>query len=116
MDQARYRATEDEPSFGPSEQILRESRVAEKIDAERAQLFEVWMRGEGWKVYQSLLATIIEERGMALLSPSGSIDGVLVAEYNKGAMCGLILARDLPSIIVAHMKASTPVEDFEDAQ
>jgi hypothetical protein len=44
-------------------------------------------------------------QGMAdeILRPSASVDAMIGLEYVKGAMSGLILARDLPSVTIAAM-------------
>jgi hypothetical protein len=64
-----------------------------------------------WQDYVELLNKQLELRGMDVLEPAGSVDGVIFAEYKKGAMSGLILARDLPAAIIAEARDMQPDED-----
>lgn len=87
------------------EQLLKDSRIYDKVDRDRAEVLEGLIRTPGWRVFVELVNEIIEHRGAELLAPAGSIDGVLVGEHLKGSMSGLIMARDLPSVIIAQMEA-----------
>lgn len=94
------------------EDLLKTSREATKIDKKRAELFEAMTRMEGWKIYVELLEQRIQVFADTVLQPASSVDNAIALEYVKGAMSGVIMARDLPSVIVAAMK-SAPVENFE---
>ena len=96
------------------EQLLKDSRTYERVDRERKEVFEGLILHPGWKLYVELLSNIIESTGADLLAPSGSIEGVLIAEHLKGSMSGLIRARDLPSVMIAHMEAVNPSANLED--
>lgn len=87
------------------EKLLEDSRIYDKVDRDRASIFEGLVRSPGWILFVELVNEIIEHRGAELLAPSGSIDGVLAGEHLKGSMSGLIMARDMPSVIIAHMEA-----------
>jgi hypothetical protein len=94
------------------EELTKTSRAARKIDRERAELFAVLLRHPAWLLYIELLEAQIQARADIILTPAGSIEGAIVLEYVKGAMSGLILARDMPSTIIADMKsASSSGED-----
>lgn len=95
------------------EELQKASRDARRIDRERADLFTVLIRHPAWEVYVELLEAQIQARADAILAPSGSVDGAIVLEYIKGAMSGLILARDMPSTIIADMKSATSSGDDE---
>ena len=83
------------------EELLRESRQADKEDLAKADAFQVLVKHASWVPYLALLNTRIQHLADALLAPAGSINGMVTQEYLKGAMSGLILARDLPSVIIA---------------
>lgn len=93
------------------EEFVRESRAREKIDRERAELFVALLRTDGWKAYESLLASLLESKGSELLRPAGSLDGCIQAEHVKGTMYGLLLAKDLPGVTIASMRVQVPEED-----
>jgi hypothetical protein len=49
------------------------------------------------------------------MGPAGSVDGAIALEWVKGAMSGLIMARDIPSVTIAAMSTTGPApEDGED--
>lgn len=87
------------------EDYLAKSKTFDKLDKERVELFEALVATKAWVAYSSLLNSIIEQKGSEVLSPAGSLDGAIALEHVKGAMCGLVLARDLPHVTIAHMKA-----------
>ena len=96
-----------------NEQLLRDARRANTIDKERAQALSVLVKSEVWKIYSDLLNAKIAERSATLLEPlkHGERDS---SEHNKGAVYGLIYARDLPHTIVAAMKELSLSSDAED--
>lgn len=89
------------------EELRKEARKADSEDRQRADLFEAMLKSEHWKAYSALLAYRLQAFSDILLTPAGSIDGAMAQEYIKGAMFGLVLARDLPSTIVNTMRAGT---------
>lgn len=93
-----------------TEQLQKEAREALREDKNRAEVFEAFVRSEGWKLYSKLLTEKIEALGSNLIQPSVGIEGVLKSEFQKGSMCAFLLCRDLPSVIVAAMK---PTQDEE---
>ena len=97
------------------EEFLKTSRVNEKIDRERAELFGTLTRNVAFKAYLDLLNELIEARGAELMSPAGSMDGAMRLEHVKGSMYGMILARDLVPVTIASMKASARDEEEEAA-
>lgn len=96
------------------DELFKAARVADKIDKERAEQFIVMQRTEGWRLFQELVGLRIQLFADAIMLPAGSVDAAIALEYVKGAMSGLIIARDLPSVIVGAMKASVPAADGED--
>lgn len=76
-----------------------------KFDRERADAFAVMMKTQGWQLYCDLLNKHIATRTAKLFEPTPA--GEEYAEqHNKGAVYGLLLARDIPSATVAAMKNS----------
>lgn len=86
------------------DELLRESRKADREDRTRVELFERLIAGDAWKSYISLLMARLQIFSEVVLQPSGSQDGAWSREYLKGAMFGLLLARDLPSVTIDAMK------------
>ena len=86
------------------EQLLKDARSADRIDRERAELFGGMVRSAAWQEYIALLEAKIQAFADVILAPSGSVDALVGLEYVKGAMSGLILARDLPSVTIAAME------------
>ena len=85
-------------------ELLKNARAADKIDRERGELMQVLIQTPAWKAFSELLGFRIQNFADSVLGPSGSINGMVAQEYLKGAMSGLIIARDLPTIIIAAMK------------
>lgn len=98
-----------------TEELQRDSRVADRIDKERAELFAVMVKTPAWASYLEVLNSMIEQRGAEILSPANSVDGAIALEHVKGTMYGLILARDLPSITISQMAANSSVGELLDA-
>lgn len=92
------------------EELLKVSKEALEKDRRRKDAFEGLIRHPGWREYQMLLATMIQARADEILAPAGSAEKAMLLEFVKGSMNGLILARDLPSLIVE----STPAAQLED--
>lgn len=98
-------------------EVLRQARKGEKEDRERIELFQTLMRNPAFASFQEVLGHKIEALGMSLLSPSGGLDGMIVSEYQKGAMYGLVLARDLVSVTVAiadEQRKAQPADELGD--
>lgn len=100
------------------EELLRQARAADKVDRERIELFEGMIQTAGWKAFMEILNAKIQMFADQLMVPAGSIDGCVASEFVKGAMGGLVMARDIPAATIA-MKDQLrrqPVseEEFED--
>jgi len=91
-----------------------EARKANKEDRDRVEAFRDLFRLDAWKFYQSLLDSRIQVMSERLLQPAAGIEGVLTSEYLKGAMYGLMLARNLPSVIVQSITSNLGSTDQED--
>ena len=97
------------------EDLLRDARKADKIDRERIELFEGLVKSPGWAAYVEILNAKIQMCADQVLAPSKSVDGMVTLEYVKGAMSGLIMARDITSItIAAKPDIRQPVKEDED--
>lgn len=96
------------------EELLKASREALRQDRILKDGLEGLVKHPGWKVFQDLLHKMIDARGMVVLMPAGNADGAIGLEFVKGTMNGLILARDLPSLIIDAVPAAT-LEDDDDA-
>ena len=94
--------------------LLNEAKKADKFDRERAERFQSLVKHPGWEVYQELLNSRIQSFADAIMGPAGSIDGAIALEWVKGAMSGVVLARDLPSVTINAINTAVPATDGED--
>jgi hypothetical protein len=85
------------------EDLQRNARAADREDKERAQLFRGMIASPAWKAFIALLEVKLQLHADIMMAPALSVDGMVAREYVKGAMSGLVLARDLPSIIIDAM-------------
>lgn len=99
----------------PLEGLKKQSRAADKEDRERAELFQVLVVSPGWKAYVEMLERAMQAQADMILQPAKSIDGCIELEYVKGALSGLVKARDLPSVTIAAAKELRQLEDNGDA-
>lgn len=97
-------------------ELLSEARKAKKIDLERADAMTALITKPEWAVYVELLTPRIQNFADQLMAPLSTMDATLGQEYLKGAMSGLIIARDLPAVIIAAMKELRPAKDEDDEQ
>jgi len=93
------------------EDLKKLGKKADKEDRERSELFAVMIKSPAWGAYMELLNVKIQGYGSELLSPAGSVDGAMAQEYIKGAMYGMMMARDLPAGIIQAMKDLGPGEE-----
>jgi hypothetical protein len=99
------------------EELLRNARAASKVDRERLELFQKLVTTPAWGAYIGLLNAKIQMFADQLLVPSGSVDGCVAQEFVKGAMSGLVMARDIPDAIIAakeQFRSMTPEEEDDD--
>lgn len=96
------------------EELQRQGKSADILDKERAEQFQALVNHPGWKIYQELLNFRIQNYADAVMAPAGGVDGAIALEWVKGAMSGVILARDLPSVTINAMKAAVPATDGEE--
>jgi len=97
------------------EELLKTSRQADREDRELTEFMQSLVASPAWRAYNGrVLGPRLQSFGEILLQPSGSEDGAWRSEFVKGALYGLCLARDLPSVIIASMKKPTPAEDGPD--
>jgi hypothetical protein len=95
---------DQDSDFDPKiQEMLKNARAADRVDRERAEMFGAMIKSPAWQEYISLLEMHLQARADEILRPSGSVDAMIGLEYVKGAMSGLILARDLPSVTIAAM-------------
>lgn len=96
------------------EELRKVGREADKLDKQRAELFEGLTKHPGWDVYQDLLNSRIQTYADAVMAPAGTVDGAVALEWVKGAMSGLIMARDLPSVTINAMQPAVPATDGDE--
>lgn len=97
-----------------TEELLKIGRAADKVDKELADFMEALIKHPAWLAYQKQLDTRIQAHSDVVLGPAGSVDGAMTLEHIKGTMRGLLIARELPSVIIAAMKTASPVLDGEE--
>lgn len=98
------------------QELLKEERAREKLDRERVDQFRLLEKHGGWLAYQALLSSKIQEASDMLLQPAQGLDGMVRTEFQKGAMYGLILARDLVRATVMaddEARKSNPADSAE---
>lgn len=91
-------------------ELLKEAKEANKVDRERGETYESLLKHPGWALYIGQLDARIQQLADEVLKPAGSVDRAIALEHQKGAMCGLIIARDLPSVTIAAM-TQLPAEE-----
>lgn len=84
--------------------MMKEAKKADAADLALMQALELMVKNIGWGRYQTLLNSKITMFSEQLLMPSGGLDGLVASEFIKGAMFGLVLARDQPQVIIDAMK------------
>src|ERR1700704_10332 len=97
------------------EDLIKTAKVADKEDRERAELFQALVVTAGWKAYVSMLERKMQEKADVILQPSKGVDGCIALEYVKGALSGLVIARDLPSVTIAAARELRHTEEDGDA-
>lgn len=96
------------------QQLLDASRKANREDRELAQAMERMCATEEWRLFVTkLLNSRLQIFSDTLLQPAGGVDGMVRCEFVKGAMFGLTLARDLPSISIESL-ATLPGGQYDD--
>ena len=95
-------------------ELLKEGRKFDKLDRDRAEVFASLLKHPGWMIYEDMLQGQIQQFGDLVLEPVAGLDGVFTQEFIKGTLKGLILARDMPSVIVESMKQEVPKEEDEE--
>lgn len=88
------------------EELLKASKEAMALDRRRRDSFEGLVNHPGWKEYQLLLGLMIQARADEILAPAGSMEKAIILEFIKGSMNGLIMARDLPGLIIENVPAA----------
>jgi hypothetical protein len=96
---------------GRVRELLRDARLANRIDKDRAELFEGMIKSKAWQEYIALLDAKIQGMADVILAPANTQNGLIALEYVKGAMSGLILARDLPKLTVTAMMQQSEDSD-----
>lgn len=91
--------TEFEEKVG---ELLKAGRKADEEDKKLIENMERLQHSHDFDMYcRQVLGPRITSFGSALLEPSGTQDGMVRSEFMKGALYGLCLARDLPSVIIS---------------
>ncbi len=90
---------------GIFEELLKNSREANKQDRELAEAMERLVNFEPFQVFLSrVIGPRLQDLGELSLQPALTSDGMVRKEYLHGAMYAFILTRDLPQRIIASMK------------
>lgn len=98
------------------EKLVREARKADKEDQVLADAMGRLLSSQDFQTYLTkLIYPRIMAFGTALTAPAGSLDGLVTSEYIKGTLCGLCLARDLPSVIIQAMSEVRKTQENTDA-
>lgn len=88
------------------EDLLKASKAANQKDEERRDAFRQLVKHPGWTMYVELLNNMIADKGAQLLEPANGVDRAVALEYVKGSMYGLLFAKDLPEVTIAHIDAA----------
>lgn len=82
-------------------ELLKAGRLADEEDKKLVDNMQHLTQNHDFQMYaKQVLAPRIEQFGAMLLEPSTNVDGLVRSEFIKGALYGLCLARDLPSVIL----------------
>lgn len=86
--------------------LLRDSRAADRIDRERAEAFQQMVASKGWAMFVQLIDARLQAFSDELLQPLSDMGRAGLQEYMKGAMWAFVLLRDLPANTIQAMKAA----------
>lgn len=95
------------------DELIRQAREADREDKKLSEALALLVRHSSFPALQNLLNKRLQTLSEEMLAPANSVDRLIAQEYIKGAMFGLILARDLPVIIVDSL--ATTAKDENDA-
>lgn len=95
------------------EELAKQSRAADKTDRERAELFEVMLKTEAWKEFSKLVDVMVQRLADQIQGPGVSVDGMVMLEYQKGTMRGLLVAQGLPQYTITVAKQINPNPDTD---
>ena len=98
------------------DKLVADARKADKEDKELADAMQRLVKNSDFQSYMlKVLLPRTESFGMTLLTPSGGMDGMVRSEFIKGALFGLCLARDMPSVIIQAMNEARSTQENQDA-
>lgn len=86
-------------------------------DAKRVRAFQQMVASDGWKFFQELLNSKIEEKAAKVWErPPIGVDDSKGEQWDKGAVYAWIMARDIPEVTIATFKEehSDPATEKED--
>lgn len=95
-------------------ELVAASRKADAEDCALVESLEIVVRHTHYQALLELYNKRIQGLSEELMAPAGSVDGMVALEFVKGAMFGLILARDLPHIIVESFRATATKENDDE--
>lgn len=93
------------------DELIRQAREADREDRKLAEVLSLLVHHSSFSALQSLLNKRLQSLSEEMLAPANSVDRLIAQEYLKGAMFGLILARDLPTIIVDSLATTAKDEN-----
>lgn len=94
--------------------LQKEARKAYLEDGAAADSFEQLQTTTAWGYYTRAIDRRLQMFADQMLSPAAGMDGLIASEFIKGAMFGLSLARDLPSVTIQAMKDLRPQKAEEE--
>lgn len=93
------------------DELIRQAREADREDRKLAEALSSLVHHSSFSALQNLFNKRLQSLSEEMLAPANSVDRLIAQEYLKGAMFGLILARDLPAIIVDSLATTAKDEN-----
>lgn len=84
-------------------ELAKDAKKADVEDVKKARALQALTKMEGWIFYQAALNNLIADKTKNIFEPTPA-DGRDAEQHNKGVVYGLIVARDLPNVIVGAMR------------
>ncbi len=94
-----------------SEEQAKAARQADAVDKEFAEAMRALLKVPSFQTYRTKLLSLVTKRGEDLLESVKGIDGVLIQEFEKGTMRGLLLAANLPEAMLSQWDAGKSEPD-----
>jgi hypothetical protein len=99
-----------------SDEQAKASRQADAVDKEFADEMRSLVKVSAFQAYRAKLLALVSQIGESRLEPAAGIEGVLVQEFEKGTMRGLLLAANLPDVMLQQWKKSAGTREDEETE